>query len=320
MKRINELARILTLLLAGIILLSACKNEDSLVGIDDQTADKDALLKLVDEDDAVQSFEPNYNEEDAMDFLGKTNTLIYPVKVGQRMKLVSRSLDVTFEGDSAIGVLTKVFEGKLIIAASYDEFTWGDSNIVDTVIIKDFSTTVTRNILFVKVANTEDPCKNWRIRAISLPEGGTLTGNINITRVTMILPDGVEMEITDPNNYYLGKEPGMWPRRMLPTMNWNQEIVVRVEVASAYPDTDFVTLTYGAFRGGEHHRAKRRFELVSQDFDGTYYNRVFEQTWRTRQYPGWKHAIINAVPYQTVKDDAAPVEENTWGIPYRVLP
>ncbi len=228
-------------------------------------------------------------------------------------------MDVTFEGDTAYAVITRNFEGKLFIAASYDPFVRGDSNAVDTLITKDFSTTVTRNIVFRKIANTHDPMRNWRIIAMSLPEGGTLTDNIQIEKVSVFLPDGDTLEITSPNDYYLTREPGMWHHHhMLPSFSWNQEVLVRVEVASVYSDTDFVSLTYGALRGNSRHRAKRRFELISQSFDGAVYNKVYEQTWTTRQTPGWKHAIINAVPHQVIYDDQAPVEENTWGIPYKV--
>lgn len=320
MKKTKSPANLLLLFFTALLFMSACNNQEAIVNIEDTVADKDALLKLVDEDETIQSFEPNYNEEDAMDFLGKTNTLIYPVRVGQRMRAVSRALEVSFEGDSAFGVITSVFEGRLFIAASYDPFNWGDSNIVDTVIVKDFTTTVTRGILFKKVADTQDPIKNWKIAAVSLPEGGTLTDNIKIRKITVFLPSGDTLEITSPNQYFLSREPGMTPHHLLPTLNRNQEVLVRVEIASVYADTDFVTLTYGAYRGGEKHRAKRKFEFVSQEFDGALYYKVFEQIWVTRQAPGWKHAIINAVPYQVVKDDAAPVEQNTWGVPYRVIP
>ncbi len=320
MKRTTNLIRLFALIFAGLILVSACNNQDSIVGVDQTTADKDALLKILDADEAIQSFEPNYNEEDAMNFLGKTNTLIYPVRVGQRMRPISRTLDVQFSGDTAYGKVTRTFEGVLFIAASYEPFTWGDSNVVDTIITKEFTTTITRNIVFTKIGNTDNPMHNWRISAISLPEGGTLTENIKINSVTVFLPDGDTLTITSPNDYYLTHEPGMHHggMHMLPSLNWNQEVLVRVEIASAYADTDFVTLTYGAIRGGTHHRDKRKFELVSEEFDGTMYTKVYEQTWKTRQSHGWKHAIINAIPRQVVYDDATPVEESTWGIPYKV--
>ena len=85
------------------------------------------------------------------------------------MRMVSKTLDITFDGDTAYGLMTKTFEGKLFIAASYEPFDTLSGNLIDTLVVKDFSTTVTRNIIFEKVNNSASDRLNWRIIAISLP-------------------------------------------------------------------------------------------------------------------------------------------------------
>lgn len=300
-----------------VLFLSSCQTDSTITNPEDEPAtDQEAMLKLVEEDENIQSFEPNYNEDDAMSLIGKVSTEIFPVRVGQRMTSISRNLDITFDGDSAYGVLTHSFEGILFIAASYDSVDFTDSAAVDTVLQKPFSTTITRNIIFEKIANTRFPLRNWRIAAISLLEGGTANNNIEITKLTVFTPDGDSIEVANPNGYYLEKFPGI--RRQIPVLYRFQEVMVRVELRSKYPDNDFVSLTYGAIPGGRHYRAKKLFEIVSSDFDGEFYNRVYELTWITRQHRGPKHAIINALPYQVLHDDAADVEVSTWGIPYIV--
>ena len=92
-----------------------------------------------------------------------------------------------------------------------------------------------------------------------------------------------------------------------------------MELTSAYADTDFVTLTFGADRFGMH-RTKKKFELISSTQNGNVYDKVYEQTYRTHQYVGFYHAIINAMPKQVVFDDATPVEMESWGVPYFVRP
>ena len=92
---------------------------------------------------------------------------------------------------------------------------------------------------------------------------------------------------------------------------------VRVELKSAYPDTDFVTITYGADQNG-FHRSKKKFNLVSQTFDGLFYNRVYERSYKTHQWGGYFHAVINAIPKQAIFEDSTPIEINTWGLPYFV--
>jgi hypothetical protein len=95
--------------------------------------------------------------------------------------------------------------------------------------------------------------------------------------------------------------------------------MLRVELFSAYEEEDFITLTYGANRF-HNHRAKKIFELVSSTPSGNGWEKVYEQTYTTHQFPGFYHAVINAMPKQIVFDDATPVESEAWGIPYLVLP
>ena len=151
---------------------------------------------------------------------------------------------------------------------------------------------------------------------MSLPNGGTETNNIEITKLTIILPDGREIVVDDPNEYYLTRDPGL--RDQLPIITRGESVTIRVELNSAYEADDFVTLTYGGLRDDRYHRSKRRFEIVSSELDGAYYKKVYENTWEANRFPGIKHAIINATPRQVIFDDETIVETNSWGIPYIV--
>ncbi len=173
----NLTSKLVQLLLTFILLISflACNQEDSLLLSDSNTlSDKEALEKIVDEDESIQSFDVNYDEEEAMDFiLGKTAEEIYPVRVGQKMRLVERNLVIRFEGDEAFGTLTKTFEGILFIVASNEPIDVPIDEIDLDVYEKPFSTSITRNLKFVKIDNTENPLDNWILTAVSLPVGGT---------------------------------------------------------------------------------------------------------------------------------------------------
>jgi hypothetical protein len=302
------------LLVLGIILFFAGCQDEMVVEPQDSepTTDQAAMEKLVDQDSSLTSFEANYNEDGLMDILGKIQENIYPFRVGHKMRLVNRNLNINFVNDSmATGTLTKTFEGVLFIAASYDS----NSVLPDTVIEKPFTSVVTRNLIFRKIANTDHPFRNWIIAAISLPEGGTQSPNIDIIRVTVFLPSGDTLVVDSPNEYYLRLHWGWW--RHIPFLRCGESVTVRVELFSAYEEDDFVTLTYGANRYG-HHRAKRRFELVSSTAVAGGFEKVYEQTYTTNQYPGHYHAVINAMPKQVIYDDSTPVEMESWGIPYFV--
>lgn len=316
MKKTNFAKRFfIPLFLLGLLAFFAgCQNEMTVEpqSSDEPTTNQAAMEKIVDEDSSLASFDENYNEDGLMDFMGKVNTEIYPFRVGHKMRLVSRDLNIVFDNDSmATGTLTKTFEGTLFISATYDS----TGEVPDTVIEKPFTSVITRKIIFIKVANTDHPYRNWRIAAISLPEGGTQSPNIDITKVTVFLPSGDTLVIESPNDYFLRVWRGWW--RQIPFLRRGESVKVQVELFSAYEDDDFVTLTFGADRFG-HHRAKRKFELVSSNPVGGGYEKVYEQTYTTNQFPGHFHAIINAMPKQVVYDDATPVEEESWGIPYLV--
>ncbi len=307
----------LPLLMLGVLTFFAgCQDEMTVEpqNGDEPTTDPAALQLLVEQDSSLASFDVNYNEDGLMDFLGKTTEQIYPFRVGKRMRLVSRNLNIEFSGDTlAFGTLTKTFEGLLLIAASYDS----TSSEPDTVIEKPFTAVITRNIIFKRIARTPFPMRNWIIAAISLPEGGTQSPNIDITKLTVFLPNGDTMVVDSPNEYYLRRGWGWW--RRVPIIGRGESVTLRVELFSAYEEDDFVTLTYGSDRFG-HHRAKKLFDLVSSTPVGDGFEKVYEQTYTTHQFPGHYHAIITAMPRQVVFDDSTPVESESWGIPYFVRP
>ncbi|MDT3696970.1 MAG: hypothetical protein ROY99_11340 [Ignavibacterium sp.] len=321
MIRINKNSQLfkkfwIILVFAMVSIFVGCQDDMTVQTTDDPATDQEALVKIVSEDSVLTSFEPNYNEGGDMDILQKTNTEIYPFRVGHKMRLVNRNVNINIVGDTAYGLITNTFEGILYIKGSYDP----NATNPDTLITKPFTSVVTRNIVFVKIANTRHPLLNWKIAAISLPEGGTQSSNINITKLTAFLPNGDTLEINSPNDYYLVRHWGFWWRwHHIPVIPQNQDVLLRVELTSAYADTDFVTLTYGANRFGMH-RTKKKFELISSTQNGSVFNKIYEQTYRTHQYVGFYHAIINAMPKQVVFDDATPVEMESWGIPYFVRP
>ncbi len=298
------------LLLATVFLFIGCQENDNLVNTNGEpTNDREALEKLVSEDSSLTSFDYNYNEDGFMNYLGKTQELIYPFRIGTRVRLVNWNLSVDVQGDTAYGTVTKTFEGTLLIEASYD------SNAIepDTVIEKAFTSTFTRNVIFVKINHTPTPARNWVIAAISLPEGGTESPNIDIMKVTLFLPDGDTLTISSPNDYYLKRGWGWW--RRIPVIQPGETVTVRAEIYSTYEEADYVPLVYGANRWC-HERGKKLLELVSSTPNGNGYDKVYEQTFTAHQFPGFFHAVLSAIPRQVIHDDAAPVEAETWGVPY----
>jgi hypothetical protein len=314
MQKRNNLSRYILAFFAlmMVALFVRCQDEMTVDPVDNEpTTDQAALEKLVDEDSSLTSFDYNYDEEGVMDFLGKIDIAIYPLRVGQKMRLVNRTVSIDIQDTIAYGTITKTFEGLLLIAAAYDSL----ATEPDTLIKKSFTAVVTRNVIFKRINRTPYPRKNWLIAAISLPEGGTQSPNIDIQKLTIFLPNNDTLIIESPNDYYLRRGWGWWHR--IPIMGTGEAVTLRVELYSAYEEDDFVTLTYGANRWIKH-RVKKLFDLVSSTPNGNGFDKVYEQTFTTHQWPGFYHAIINAMPRQVVFDDATPVETEAWGVPYFV--
>jgi hypothetical protein len=228
------------------------------------------------------------------------------------MRLVNRTLEIEIVGDTiAYGHLTKTFEGVLFIKASFDSLH-GEP---DTLIQKPFTAVITRNLIFIRVGRSPFPRLNWRIAAVSLPEGGTQSENIDIKKLTAFLPDGDTLVIESPNEYYLRRGWGWW--RSMPHIHPEDSVLVRVEVYSGYEEEDFVTLGFGVNKW-HRNRHRKMFELISSTPNGSGWDKVYEQTFTGHAYPGFYHAILNAMPKQVVFDDSTPVESEAWGLPYIV--
>lgn len=351
---IFSLIFVLSLLL---LFINGCEQNDSIVDSGENAAMNESFKKIAEEDEVIQSFEPNFSESEAMEYLGKTSTVIYPAFVWQKVESVNFDLAMTVVGDTAYGVSTKTFTGTLYIAGAYADSTDSDStdgddedfdddhkSRVDTVIQKPFTVMVTRNIIFEKIDTTGEIKKDWKILAVSLPEGGTGSPNISIKKLTLTLATGDTVIVTSPNEYYVSRDTdkkwgykgnygpgGYWKHghhgyrfgfgfaflSQFFSYRFNEPVKLKLEVESAYEDEEYSAVTFGGSKY-RNHKYKNRLELVSSEFNGVTYNKVYEGKFKHKLWKGYFHAVINLVPYHVVNDDGTPVEAVSWGIPYKV--
>ncbi len=295
-----------------LLIMFGCNRTPTEPVTNGTSTDKQAMMKIAESDSSIASFQPNYDEESAMDLSTDENgNKIYPVKFGQKLRLVSRNLTYTVNGDTAYGKYTQVFEGVLYIAGSFSP----DTLIANAFMQKPFSTIITRNIIFIRTGNSDQPILNWKIAAVSLPEGGTMNSNVKIKKIIVSPANGDSVSVNDPNDYYLSRGAGWW--RKIPFLKPAKPVTVQVEVNSSYADTDFVTLTHGAdFKG--FHREKVKFNLVSSTRTADGYDKVYSNTFYPHKFPGFFNAVINIYSKQEIFDNSAPVEIDSWGIPYIV--
>jgi hypothetical protein len=276
--------------------------------------DKQAMSQMADQDSVVASFDPNYNESQADNYLGKIDNAVTPYFVWQHVILTNKTYSFTTVGDSAYLKLTKTYQGVLNIAASNQDTLTRP----DTIITKNFTSTLVTQLLFQRIDSTSNPMLNWKLLGVSLVSGGTNTSNFKINSLTLTFANNDStITITDPTNFFIDRSYKWKWGHSCPEFHTNDSVTVSVEVYSAYADTDFVTLTYGADFFGMH-RNKVKLDLVSQTSSNGGYVRVFQRTFNLRNYHGYFSAVLNALTKQSIYDDSAPVESNTWGLPYKI--
>ncbi len=325
--RISNFVKWISLLslITAFAFVTGCKNSPTGPSAN-TSSDATAMQSIAENDSSITAFDANYNEGQAVSFMGKTAAAITPIKVGQEVRVVSKNFTYNVVNDTSYATFTRTFEGVLYITA-----VSGLSG-QDTVYSKPFTSTITLNLIFVRVGKSNNPSFNWRLAAFSLPEGGTASSNINISNVTVFLANGDTLSIDSPNDYYIDRNVGekveahgmagmrgfggMGWWRGFPAIGKNSAVTVKVTLNSAYADTDFVTITHGGDSFGVFHPEKLRLTLVSSTPSGSGYIKVYQGTYVTRNWAGFHHAVVNAFPKQVIFDDSSAVEISTWGIPY----
>lgn len=340
MKRLYSIPVLLTLLLAAV-LSTGCKDSVDITSpASVNNSQTQAFMAVAERSASLSSFTPNYNEEQALALAGSLERDLYPIKVGQKMTLIDKSLTLTKDSTTATGTLVQRFEGRLIIQGSFQQPTIGLNSRIDTTIEKSFNTTITRVIKFKRVKFTGNDTIDWKVSAISLPNGGSEGTSIAIAKLKLTTQDGYEMVIDNPNTYFfkVGKERPddddaedadnhdldddlkEWGYNWKNLLTWygkNKNVKLTVEVLSSTSDPDFLTVTYGAMMNGMD-KKKNKFTLVSTTQEGLLYRKVYESSCYTKSNAVKMHAVINAMPRNVVYDTNTAVEVKTWGIPYRV--
>ena len=298
------------------------------------SSEEEAIRYFAANDEFVLNDEQTLDDQSLEPFdygtFGKITAEITPLRFGRFITGVSRTIDVDFDtGDTiAVAHVTKEVTGVLKIR--------GIGAAGDTVIVeKPFADTFVRNIIFKRIAReTRRFWMNWLPVASSLVEGGSSpSSNITITELTVYLPNGGTVVVTDPESYFLRYrwvnlfQGGRIGSPVFP--GWNNDVPeffagqpmkLQVKLESAALDTDIVVLRYGF---GFGYKRRVRLDMVSEEITDGLYTRVYE-TSQTRPvfchfHRGFFNMAVVGMTKETLFDDVAPYAVSIWGVPYRVL-
>jgi len=123
-------------------VISSCKDPLDVNDPQFGSSQSQRFLKIAETSSSVNSFTPNYSEDQAMALAGTLGKDLYPVRIGQKMKLVDKNLTLVKDSTTAVGTLVQTFEGTLIIEGSFQQPTIGIRSHVDTTLQKSFSSTI----------------------------------------------------------------------------------------------------------------------------------------------------------------------------------
>ncbi len=301
-------------ILAGALVLAGCQKNDNPVGsgLSSLTTDQQAIQDIISSDSLFTSDATSLNDGSVT--LAKTATAILPRNWGREIDFNSVNRTVTFQtvDDSTVIATVKTsFSGTVWIRAKY-----APTDTAFTTVTKPFSETVTRYVRFVKVANTNVPRLNWRMREISVAEGGTTTAAVTINQVRFFMGTDT-LTISDPANYWF--RTGMPGGHQMPmfSQTFMQGFRMEVTVTSTSPDSDIVSVHRPYwYLGRWQYRAPMTLVSQTDNGDGTF-TRVYAASW-SGVWSGRHHIFVGALTRASIFDDQAPFSSHYWGIPFIV--
>ncbi len=305
-------------LVVGAILLFVfaaflgCAKDPASVGVQ---GDEDAIRELVEEnvdyitaaginDDGAQPVEYAIGE------FAKVTELISPIRFGRKGKFKLERIDVQFPSDTlAIATIVHSFNGSFLILAKDTTDTVAYGKLYK----KEMENTVIRRAIFKKVANTDNPRRNWRMRRISGSVARSPETTLAFEWVKVNDSNGNEWIIEEPLQFILDLEK-------IPVFTRRDTVKVFVKINNASPYAlmpgETVMLRYRNDRG--MHRARKSFNDEGIYPDEVAGDGIYSGMWVIRARRGIFHAFVDAIDNGTIYDDQLPYNSLIWGFPYLV--
>jgi hypothetical protein len=211
--------------------------------------------------------------------------------------------------DCVVATVTRTIDGIMKISAPYQLST----RMRHSLISKPFSENSIRKARFMRIGETGDPSRNWKLNGVSIVHGGTETANVSISEFMLRTQSGDTISLKSPD------EP-TWPFRInghghFATVGAETDLDVSVKVQTSEVEANMVVLRSG-FRGKWGQRTLLPLKIENRL--GDKYIHTYESTVRAQPRPGVFHAVVEAISRESLCDMEAPVSTRFWGIPYTV--
>ena len=240
----------------------------------------------------------------------KLNDRGYPLRWGRIIHRVKKSVGIEeVSADCVVATVTRTIDGIMKISAPYQLSTrMRHSNIS-----KPFVENSIRKARFMRVGETTEPSRNWKLNGVSIVHGGTENSNVSISEFMLRTQSGDMISLKSPDE-------NTWPFRVnghgqFATVGGETDLDVRVKVQTSEVEPNMVVLRSG-YRGKWGQRTL--LPLRVENRIGDRYVHTYENTVRSLPRPGVFHAVVEAISRESLCDMEAPVLTRFWGIPYTV--
>jgi hypothetical protein len=242
---------------------------------------------------------------------------VYPVRWGRRIfwNNIVRDYQVTILSDTFATVLvTKIIPGEFLVG-------WGTRSgeivTIEDTVRKAFVDTVRRNVMFKRIAKTDNPGLNWTPIAVSMVRGvsgGSNGFSIYSMEITDILRGDDTMVYIPLGSWYLLGLPGV----AVPVYPIGDSIQVRLTIQSDNPSPELVYLRHG-ISGTFAERRRVRMNLDRTLAGLRYYSKGFRTNIPRGILAARCNIIADVLSNRSVNSMTAPFANEFWGAPYIVI-
>lgn len=238
-------------------------------------------------------------------------------KWGRKITGVNRNYNLTNEGDSLKNmVVTTTFSGNFIIIGY-------QNGVLDTT-VKPYTESMSRKLVFKRIAFTEFPRRNWRLYKVSILDGETTQPELGSSKVQITKVEIYKNNSGTPTYTFNGNDftTTMFTTKLfggvgIPQLDRNDVVKVKIYTTSQMQSTDYVAFHWSKNTFGFH---RIPFSLESQTGSGPYY-RVYSKDFYIygNHRIGAHNAYFSANTRESLyDDDINKFSSDLVGIPFKV--
>ena len=238
-------------------------------------------------------------------------------KWGRKITGVNRNYNLTNEGDSLKNmIVTTTFSGNFIIIGY-------QNGVLDTT-VKPYTESMSRKLVFKRIAFTEHPRRNWRLYTVSILDGETTQPEVGSAKVQITKVEIYKNNSATPTYIFNGPDfnstsftTKLFGGAGIPQLDRNDVVKVKIYTTSQMQSTDYVAFHWAKNTFGFH---RIPFALESQSGSGPYY-RIYAKDFNIygNHRIGAHNAYFSANTRESLyDDDINKFASDLVGIPFKV--